>query len=97
MLDNTPNQSSEFQTKHWVKINDESPRTYNKDNQIALKTSILRSSLCDYSNAYILLKGTITVTNTAARGQPNKGANKEVTFKDCRPFTNNFITEMKQL
>ena len=38
MLDNTPSQSSEFRAKHWVKINDESRRTYNKDNQIALKT-----------------------------------------------------------
>ena len=37
---------------------------YNEDNQIKFKTSMLRSSLCDYSNTYILLKGTIRVANT---------------------------------
>ena len=46
-------------------MNDKSRRTYNKDNQIRFETSMLRSSLCDYSNAYILVKGTITVVNTA--------------------------------
>ena len=35
---------------------------------------MLRSSLCDYSDAYIYFKKTITVTNTASQGQPNNGA-----------------------
>ena len=48
---------------------------------------MLRSSLCDYSDAYILVKGTITVANTAAQDQPNNGANKKVIFKNCAPFT----------
>ena len=48
---------------------------------------MLRSGLCDYSNAYILVKGTIKVTNTAARDQPNNAANKKI-FKICAPFTN---------
>ena len=48
---------------------------------------MLRSSLCDYSNAYILAKGTITVANTAAQGQPNNGADKKVIPKNCAPFT----------
>ena len=49
---------------------------------------MLRSSLCGYSNAYILDKVTITTTSTAIGGQPNNGANKEVRFKNCAPFTN---------
>ena len=43
LLDNTPNQQSKFKTKDLVKINDESPWEYNKDNQIRFKTSILKS------------------------------------------------------
>ena len=46
LLDNTPNQMSKFRTRNWVKINDESHRTY-KSQQIKIKTSILRSILCE--------------------------------------------------
>ena len=53
MLDNKPNPPSKFKTKNWVEINDESRGIYNKDNQIRFKTSMLRSSLCDYSYVYI--------------------------------------------
>ena len=49
---------------------------------------MLRSSLCDYSHADILFKGTITAINTAARGQPNNGANRKIILKNCAPFTN---------
>ena len=49
---------------------------------------MLRSSLCDYSNAYILVKGTITIENIAAQGQVNNDTNKKVIFKNCAPFTN---------
>ena len=55
--------------------------------KLDLKTSMLRSSLRDYSDPFILAKGTIAVTNTAAEGQPNNGLNKNVTFKNCAPFT----------
>ena len=48
---------------------------------------MLRSSLSDYSGAYILVTVTITVANTAAQDQPNNGANKEVIFKNYLPFT----------
>ena len=68
----TPNQPFKFKTKNLVGINDESRGTYNKDNQIRFKTSMLRSILCDYSGAYILVKGTITDANTAAQNQSNK-------------------------
>ena len=50
---------------------------------------MLRSSLCDYSDAYILVKGNITVNNTAADGVAAANiTNKKVIFKNCAPFTN---------
>ena len=62
LLDDASNQSSKLKTKDWV----ESRGTYNVNSQIKFKTSMLKSSICDYSDAYILVKGTITVNNTAA-------------------------------
>ena len=53
---NVTNQPSKFKTKNQVEINYESRGMYNKDNQIRYKISILRSSLCDYSDAYILVR-----------------------------------------
>ena len=49
--------------------------------------SMLRSSLCDCSDAYILAKGTITVPNTGTAAAANN-RNKKVTFKNCASFTN---------
>ena len=48
---------------------------------------MLRSSLCDYSDAYILVKGNIIVNNTAAAGAAANNTNKKVIFKNCAPFT----------
>ena len=76
-LDNTPNEPSNSKTKNWIEINDASRGIYDKDNQIRFKTSVLRLSLCDYSNPHILVNGTITVRNTAAQGQASNGANKK--------------------
>ena len=49
---------------------------------------MLKSSLCDYSDAYIFVKGTITANNTAAVDPDANNANKKVIFKNCFPFTN---------
>ena len=49
---------------------------------------MLKSSLCDYNDAYILVKGTISVNNTAAQGAAADNVNKKVIFKNCAPFTN---------
>ena len=51
------NQLSKFRTKNWVEINDESRGTYSVNSQINFKTTMLKSNLCDYSDAYILVKG----------------------------------------
>ena len=49
---------------------------------------MLKSSLCNYSDAYILVKGTISVNNTAGAGAAVNNNNKKVIFKNCAPFTN---------
>ena len=59
VLGNTPNQTIKFSTKNWVEINDDPCETYNTNSQIEFKTSVLRSTLRDYCNAYILISGTI--------------------------------------
>ena len=48
---------------------------------------MLKSSLCDYSDAYIHVKGTITVNNSAAASADANNTNKKVIFKNCAPFT----------
>ena len=86
--DITLNQPSKFRTRNWIEINDESGGTYNVNSQIEFKTTMLKSSLCDYSDAYILVKGTITANSTAAQGAAVNNTNKKVIFKNCAPFTN---------
>ena len=62
LLDNTSNQPSKFRTKNWVEINNEPRGTYNVNSEIRFKTTMLNSSLCDYCDAYILVKGTPTIS-----------------------------------
>ena len=57
LLDNTPNQPTKFKTKNCVEINDDTSGTYNKDSWVKFKISVLKSSLRNYSDAYILIKG----------------------------------------
>ena len=83
MLDNPPNQPSKFRTKNPVKINDDAPGTHNIISQIKFKTSILGSSLCDYSDAYILAKEIIVVTKTVAA---SNNIDEYIIFKNCAPF-----------
>ena len=90
LIDDTSNQPSKFRTKNWVEKNDESRETYNVNSQIKFKSTMLKSSLCHYSDAYILVKGKITITeagaDTAARHADER--DKGVAFKNCAPFTN---------
>ena len=53
-----------------------------KEDNIIVQTVTIRSSLCNYSDAYILVKGTITVPNTAAAGAAVNNTNKKVIFKN---------------
>ena len=90
MIDDASNQPSKFKTKNWVEINDESRGTYNVNGQIKFRTTMLKSSLCDYSDPYVLVKGKITITgagdDAAARQADER--DKGVAFKNCAPFTN---------
>ena len=61
LLENILNRPSKFKTKNWVEINDDPRGTYNTFSQIKFKTAMLKPSLCDYSDAYILVKRIITV------------------------------------
>ena len=88
LIDDASNQPFKFKTKNWAEINDESRGTYNVNSQIKFKTTMLKSSLGDYGDAYILVKGTITVYNTAAADADANSTNKKVIFKNCAPLTN---------
>ena len=50
-----------FVTKNWIEVYDQSEGNYNVNKEIRIKTSMLRSDLCDFSDAYIIVKGNITV------------------------------------
>ena len=86
LLDNMPNQPTKFRTKNWIETNDDARGTYSTNSQIKFKISMLKSNLCDYSDAYILVKGTITVAQVLAPAAPDN-VGKEVVFKNCAPFT----------
>ena len=88
LLNDGSNKSSKFRTKNWIQINDDVRGEYFPNKQIRFKTAILRSSLSDYSDAYVLVKGNITVNNTATAGAAANNTNKKVIFKNCAPFTN---------
>ena len=51
-----------FVTKKWIEVYDQSEGNYDVNKEIRIKTSMLRSDLCGFSDAYIVVKGTITVT-----------------------------------
>ena len=88
--DKKSNQSSKFRTKNWIEINDESRGTYNVNSQTKFKTTMLKSRLCDYSDAYILVKGTITIAGAGADAAARQAdeRDKGVVVKNCAPFTN---------
>ena len=87
LLGNTSDQLSKFRTKNLVKINDDSLRIYNTNSQTKFKTSMLKSSLCNYSDVYILFKGTITVPNMETAAEAANNADKKILFKTCASFT----------
>ena len=75
LIDGASDHPSKFRTKNWVEISDESRETYNVNSQIKFKTTMLRFGLVDYSDAYIFVKGKITITgarNDAAARQADE-------------------------
>ena len=67
LLDSASNQPSKFRTGNWVEINDESRGRYTS-NDIKFKTAMLRSNLCDYADAYILVIGRMTIAGAGDDG-----------------------------
>ena len=55
LLNDASNKPSKFRTRNWVEINDGIRSSYSPNKQIRFKKAMLRSSLCDYSDAYILI------------------------------------------
>ena len=78
MLNGSDNENSKFATKKWYVIDSKSKGNCSPENRIKLSTSSLESSLCDCSDAYVLVTGNITVTGG--------NANTKVAFKNCAPF-----------
>ena len=77
LLGNTPNHPTKFRTKKCVKINDDVSGTYSTNSQIEFKASMLKPSLCDYSDSYVLVTGTISVENTSAEAAAANSTNKK--------------------
>ena len=84
-LDNTPNQPTKYRTKNWVEITGDARGTYKINSQIKFKNSLLKSGWCDYSDAQILVKGTVSIAAQAGDNPNNE--DKEQAFKNCAPFT----------
>ena len=102
LLNDSDNEYAKFATKKWYVIDNESKGNYSKDDPIKILTKSIESTLCDYSDAYILVTGNITVTRTiaatAAAGDDSKRkklltAATQVVFKNCTSFKK-FRTEI---
>ena len=75
-----------FITKKWIEVNDQFGGVYSSDKQIRFKISMLRSDLCDYSDAYIVVKGKITVTEGFNNDADNNADGKKLALKNDAPF-----------
>ena len=87
-LNEESNKPSKLRTRNWVGINGDRRGAYSPNKKIRFKTIMLRTSLCDYSDVYILVKGKISVSNTATEGAAVNDTNKKVIFENCAPYTN---------
>ena len=86
--DNESEKLSKFVTREYVEVNSLS-NTYNENKSIRFKTPMLRSNLCNYSDAYILVKGTITVTAPGVNNNENNirgKRNRPLILKNNAPF-----------
>ena len=93
LLNNSENEYSRFATKKWNIIDSQSKGNYSHENPIKFLTKSIESSLCDYSDAYILVIGKIAVTRTIAAARDDIVKNNQpliaatqVAFKNCAPF-----------
>ena len=86
LLDNTSNKVPRFTTKKWIEVHDRSGNAeyrYKPNKQIRFKTSILKSDLCDYSDAYIVVKGIVDVS---ADEKDRDKMDRDFVLKNNAPF-----------
>ena len=92
-----PDEVPRFITKKWIEVHDQSGNAedrYKPSKQIRFKTSMLRSDLCDFSDAYIVVKGTITVTDPHNDAYDNKLAfENNAAFVSCISKINNTLID----
>ena len=81
LLGNIPDKVLRFITKKWIEVHDQSEEIYNTSKQIRFKTPMLKSDLCDYSDACIVVEGDITVTKP-----DNNAYDKKLAFENNAPF-----------
>ena len=88
LLNGSDNENSKSVTKKWYIIDSETNGNYSKDEEIKFLTRSIESSLCDYSDAYILVTGDIAVTkrNNANTDNIDITQATKVVFKNCAPF-----------
>ena len=86
LLGNTSAKAPRFIIKKWIEIYDQFRETCNTNKQIRFKTSMLSSDLCDCSDAYIVVKGTITVSATDVDNYIKEKKNRPLAFKNNAPF-----------
>ena len=83
LLNDSDNESSKFATRKWYIINDQNNGQYAKGNEndstIKFEKKFIKTNLCDFSDAYILVTGDIKVADVAA--------NTNIAFKNCATFT----------
>ena len=82
LLDTTSDNVPTFNAKKWIRVHDQSGESYNINKQIRFKTSMLRSDICDYSDAYIVVKETITAEGANDRDKHNRS----LILKNNAPF-----------
>ena len=85
LLDTESENLSKFVTRQYVRVNSFS-NTYDENKSIRFKTPMLRSDLCDYSDAYILVNGTITVTANAGANNIRDKKDRKLILKNNAPF-----------
>ena len=85
LLDSASNKPSKFRTRNWIEINDDIKGAYSPNKQIRFKTEMLR---CNYSDAYIHVKGNVSVISTAAGAAAANNTNKKVILTNCAPISN---------
>ena len=88
LLNSSDNENSKFVTEKWYIIDSESKDKFSRHNPIKFLTKSIESSLCDYSDTYILVTKNIALKkrNGIDTTHIALGAITQVAFKNCAPF-----------